>query len=358
MNLIAMKTPQEFVDNWRYTLKSKSGNVTRGYSDGTKRDIIREFCSYKAYIDNNNLYDGNLVAFLQDKDAFVQYIKGETQSIDTKKKRLSHVSSYLKFNNLVDDQGQTIYSKFISTLGTEALETRQQTPVDNNTEYINKVLQMPETNFEEQRNKLILLCYVCYAPRRGDYASVKVRNVKKGESYFDFSNNNFIFPCLLKVDKPGSTNVSEEHSKLVKKLTNSHNCDYLFCFKTPRGEFKPYTNKSFCKLISKLTENVFGKKLTLLELRKMWASNAYAQAASPREQHQVAQQLANEMGNSASTQFNYYLNNVEQAVDTRTQMSTQTETVAEPTAADNDVVKLCIEGVTITVRRGASISLL
>lgn len=342
MKLITMKTPQQFVDEWSYTLTKNGEAVTRQYSDATKKDILREFATYKVYLKDNKLYDENLLAFFLDKDAFLKYVYEKSSSNDTRKKLLSHVSSYLKFNNVVDTEGLTIYSKLISEIGKKAIQNNGKDKIEDNDEYVTKIRQLPESTFTEIRDKLLLILHVCYPPRRSDCAQIKVRNVKKGDASYDFENNVFVYPNLIKVDRQGTTHISAEDAQLVKKLVDSHNCDYLFCFKANDGSFKPYVAKSFCKLIGKVTERLLGKKMCVSQLRKLYSSNAYAKAETPKQQQEVVKQLATDMGNSVDTQFNYYLHPVS----------------TEQRSQETEMVKLCVNGLIVIAPKGTTITLL
>lgn len=255
-------------------------------SDNTKKNYISNFKTIHKVLSVNGSLD-----YLDDVDVLLHYLI-TLPSVSSKRTKASVISRILQS----DKNRYSIQIK----------ELRGYIMVLNKNETVNSFKpELPLKEIKKKVNgiedddkaKLLLMLVTNHPVLRGDYNTIKLKNINENtDNYYD--GIRLVFNKLLKVDndiRPIKLNTKEK--KLINQIKKDGD-EYLFGFNTEHG---------FNKYLRRISNKYIGYNYGIQHYRKLYTST---ELKGKIKLDKKAEDLANQMNHSSSTQKKSYLHEI------------------------------------------------
>jgi len=136
-------------------------------------------------------------------------------------------------------------------------------------------------------------------PRRNEWAMMMVKNFDKTQDNY-MTNKEFVFnkfkTAKYKTEEEKKMEIPEELNKMIKKFRKVSDNDYLL-YNHSNG--KPFTSSAFTKMLNK----IYGENVGIDSIRSVYLTDLYKGIPKLKE----LEEIADNMGNTISSQLNYYV---------------------------------------------------
>ena len=192
-----------------------------------------------------------------------------------KEQRLSKAREDLKFTF---DDVQRIYGELTSNL-------KKSPSVDN---YVNYIIASIMSGVTQG-----------IAPRRLEYAEVKIKNIEKeNDNYLDIKGSCIVLNKYKTVKQYGqvSINIPKPLMAVIKRFLKINTSDYLLVHGNNLKSFD-------ASELSKRVQSIYGNKIGVDMLRSVYLSNFYKDMPEIK----MMDDLSHQMGHSINSALNYYV---------------------------------------------------
>lgn len=255
-------------------------------SENTIKNYKSQFKTIHKVLSVNDSLD-----YIDDIDILIHYLEG-LNSVSSKRTKASVISKILQTN-------KNRYSVQIDKL-------RDYLMVINGQEVVKEF--KPELTLKQVKDKikdiekddkakLLLMLVTNHPVLRGDYNTIKLKNIdKKKDNYFD--GKRLVFNHLLKVDndiRPIKLNATEI---LLANMIKAKGDELLFGFASEHG---------FNKYLRRISEEYIGFNYGIQHYRRLYTST---ELSGKIEMDKKASDLASQMNHSSGTQSKFYLHQI------------------------------------------------
>lgn len=299
-----MEVVNDFVNNHTYI----RNDVQFNFADTTKKNHV---AFLKRYLEQHTLED------IKDIELSKRVVYSFSESKNLHKRWFGCLASFCKYQ--FDKTGDSSWNlnKQYNNLFTETqnnIVSADKPDVPNID--IKIVNNLPETNYNEMRDKIILL-YHLGIPLRSDLVSIKKSNFdKETDNYFE--EGKLVFNCIIKTKRRIVQEVDLKLNELILKSFSYNESDYLIL----DNNGNPFSSKVYSNKIRVLTKRILGQEIGINMFRKIAVSKELNQAKTNDGLRSVlANNISKQMGNSENTVLRYYSSNIENSTESSSSSS-------------------------------------
>ena len=203
---------EQLINNFLEQHKTKK---EKGYGKDSKKKAKKFLMDYSEFV---NAEEAEELCNQEKLEEYFEKIPFEVQ-----KKSLSFLSSFLKFYEINEFRESYIIPKLRQSQ--DETRTKIEIPKNELSFYLDKVAGMPEENFNEIKNKLLLSICLNHT-LRSDILTVKVSNYDRETENF-YENGSIVYNKMIKVPRKMTQKLNESEVELVNKLLEMSKSEYL-----------------------------------------------------------------------------------------------------------------------------------